>query len=150
LIIPPHAPTHTLTKPRLWGYGRGHATDNWGYDPMLTDRNIRAAQPAQRPYKLADQGGLFCLCTPGGSRLWRLKYRYQGREKALPLGAYPEVTLAEARRRQAEAKRALERGIDPGAERKAARLAPLDTFEAIARDWHARKAPLWTARHAGA
>ena len=66
---------------------------------MLTDRRIRAAKPLKRPYKLFDARGLYLYVTLQGSRLWRLKYRWAGREKTLSFGPYPEITLADARER---------------------------------------------------
>ncbi|MDA0789255.1 MAG: Arm DNA-binding domain-containing protein, partial [Proteobacteria bacterium] len=60
---------------------------------MLTAPGIRALRPAEKPYKRFDEKGLYLLVTPTGSRLWRFKYRYRGRENHLALGAYPEVTL---------------------------------------------------------
>ncbi|GAD09319.1 integrase [Gluconobacter frateurii NBRC 103465] len=64
---------------------------------MLTDVQLRRLTPAEKPYKRADTGGLFILVQPNGSRLWRMKYRFGGREKLLSFGAYPEVSLAAAR-----------------------------------------------------
>jgi integrase len=119
---------------------------------VLTDREIKAAKRAGRPYKLWAGGGLYLLCTPNGSRLWRLKYRRQRREKLLALGSYPDISLARARALQAQAKAALREGADPMAVRLARRaqgqLAPLQTVEALGREWHARQAPRWSPRHA--
>ena len=119
---------------------------------MLTDRAIRSFRPADKAQKLYDQGGLYLLCTPGGSKLWRLKYRRAGREKVLALGSWPEVTLAEVHRRQLEAKATLKAGGDPLAARLHARvqrqLQPLQTVEALGREWHAKQAPRWSPRHA--
>jgi integrase len=121
---------------------------------MLTELKIRGAKPAAKPYRLYDRAGLYLQVTMAGSRLWRLKYRLVGREKLLALGAYPAVSLLEARELQAEAKRAIRHGRDPSAERRAMRqkataLAPVQSFEAVARDWHSRQAPRWTPSHAG-
>jgi hypothetical protein len=63
----------------------------------LTDTRVRNAKPRQKPYKLGDTDGLFLLITPAGGKLWRLKYRFAGKEKSLALGKYPHVTLAAAR-----------------------------------------------------
>jgi integrase len=132
------------------GYRRWYPPDCLGVFALLTDLKIRAAKPAGSPYKLTDQGGLYLLCTPQGSRLWRLKYRLGGREKLLSLGPYPEVRLGEARSLQAEAKRTLRQGQDPSTERKRLRagLTPSESFEALARERHARQAPRWTPHHA--
>ena len=119
---------------------------------MLTDKEIRTKKPKAKPYKLSDQGGLYLLCTPHGTRLWRLKYRIMGREKGLALGSYPEVSLAKARALQAAAKEALREGGDPMAERQreraANRIAAIATVEAVAREWHRLQAPRWRARYA--
>jgi hypothetical protein len=66
----------------------------------LTDVAIRNAKPGAKPTKLADGSGMFLLVTPAGGKLWRLKYRIDGREKLLAIGAYPEIGLGEARRRR--------------------------------------------------
>lgn len=68
----------------------------------LTDLKIRTAKPKEKPYKLADEKGLYLLINPNGSKYWRLKYRYYGKEKALALGVYNETTLAQARRKSME------------------------------------------------
>jgi len=119
---------------------------------MLTDREIRAAKPAARPYRLYDREGLYLQVSTTGSRLWRLKYRVAGREKVLALGPYPEVKLAEARALVTDARRAIRQGRDPSAERRASRqldsITPLQSFELVARDWHSRQALRWTPHHA--
>lgn len=116
---------------------------------MLTDAGIRAAKPRERPYKLADGGGLYLHITPQASKLWRMRYSCTGKEKVLSFGPYPEVTLAQAREQRDVAKGQLRAGRDPGLEKKFRRAAVADMFEAIARDWYGRQAPKWTARHAG-
>jgi integrase len=121
---------------------------------MLTDKEIRAARPAAKPYKLRDQGGLYLLCNPGGSRLWRLRYHRGGREQLMALGAYPEISLARARELRAAAKATLRAGGDPMAERLARRAqthgAAAATVDALAREWHRKQAPRWSPRHAAA
>jgi integrase len=87
----------------------------------LTDVQIRKAKPAAKPFKLSDEKGLFLLVTTT-SKLWRLKYRFDGREKLLALGSYPETTLKQARARRDDARTKLQEGRDPGGERKAAKL----------------------------
>ncbi len=79
----------------------------------LTDRQIKAAQPTDKQYKLYDSEGLLLLVHPNGSKYWRLKYRYDGKEKMLALGIYPKITLSEARKKKNEAKLLLEKGINP-------------------------------------
>ncbi|QJR05364.1 DUF4102 domain-containing protein [Sphingobium yanoikuyae] len=79
----------------------------------LKELEVRYASRRSKDYKLGDGGGLYLLVRPTGSRLWRMKYRFNGKEKLLSFGRYPEVTLASARLRRAEAKLALARGEDP-------------------------------------
>lgn len=105
----------------------------------LTDVAIRTAKAGEKPVKLSDEKGLFLLVSPTGGKLWRLKYRFGGKEKLLALGAYPEVGLKQARDRRDEARKKLAAGIDPAAERReakrAAEVAATNSFEAVARAW---------------
>lgn len=71
----------------------------------LTARQVDTSKPKDKPYKLSDGGGLYLLVSPNGSRYWRLKYRIAGKEKLLALGVYPDITLAEARQKRADAKK---------------------------------------------
>ena len=79
----------------------------------LTDTAVRNAKPREKPYKLGDSLGLFLLVQPSGGKLWRLKYRIEGREKKLGIGTYPEVGLAEARERRDEARKMIAFGKGP-------------------------------------
>ena len=101
----------------------------------LTDVAIRNAKPGAKAIKLADGGGMFLLVTPAGGKLWRLKYRIDGREKLLAIGAYPEIGLGEARRRREEARELIALGRDPSREKQRdkvrARIQAADTFKAI-------------------
>lgn len=92
----------------------------------LTATAVKQAQPAEKPQKLFDGGGLFLFVTPEGGKYWRLKYRFGGREKKLALGVYPEVTLETARERRDEARTLLTEGIDPGEIRKQQRAFEQD------------------------
>ncbi|MDX8127737.1 integrase arm-type DNA-binding domain-containing protein [Methylomonas sp. OY6] len=107
---------------------------------MLTDTEIRKAKPTEKPQKISDGGGLFLLVTPHGSKLWRLAYRFAGKQKTLAIGEYPSVGLADARTKREEAKKQLANGIDPSTAKKAAKAASQDaaanSFEVIAREWH--------------
>lgn len=85
----------------------------------LTDTIIRSLTPGPKPIKKADEKGLFLLVQPSGGKLWRLKYRIEGKEKKLGLGRYPDVSLKEARKRRDEARQKLADGIDPGEEKRA-------------------------------
>lgn len=123
----------------------------------LTDAAIRAAKPTEKPRKLFDGGGLYLLINPDGSRWWRVKYRYAGKEKSLSVGVYRpgapgHVAAKEARDSLDTIKRQLREGIDPGAARKATKAARIDreegSFEVVAREWHAKQAERWAAGHA--
>ena len=119
---------------------------------MLSDAQIRAAKPKDRSYKLFDAHQLFLLVTAGGSKLWRLNYKYDGKQKSLALGRYPSPGLAEARRLRDEALAKLREGYDPGVAKKlklkAAIEASRNTFEKVAREWHEVNAPRWAKVHA--
>ena len=105
----------------------------------LTDTAIRRSHPSEKPYKLADGKGLYLLVNPSGSKLWRWKYRHEGKEKLMAFGAYPDVSLADARVRHAEARRLLAAGSDPMVQRKVEKEAVIESqenaFSAIAALW---------------
>lgn len=105
----------------------------------LKDLEIRALQPRERIYKKADERGLYIEVHPSGSKLWRFKYGYLGKDKRLAFGRYPEVTLAEARQKRDEARQKLRDGIDPLAERKRAKLLAqfkaANTFGEVAQEY---------------
>lgn len=90
---------------------------------MLTDKQIKALKPRDKPFKVADGGGLSLAVMPSGGLLWLLKFRIGGKEKKLSLGPYPTVTLAQARQRRDEARRMLAQGIDPAAAKQAAKAS---------------------------
>lgn len=117
----------------------------------LTARQVDTAKPKEKPYKLSDGGGLYLEVATSGSRYWRLKYRYAGKEKRLAFGVYPEVSLAEARDKREAAKKVLAAGNDPGEVKKAEKIAQKlgfeNTFEAIAREWHQVRADRWSLRY---
>jgi integrase len=102
---------------------------------MLTETAIRAAKPREKSYKLFDGLGLYLEIAPTGSKLWRLKYRHDGRENRLALGAHADTSLKQARERRDAARRQLAAGIDPSGQRHAEKLANANTFEAVAREW---------------
>ncbi|ELY4196361.1 tyrosine-type recombinase/integrase [Cronobacter sakazakii] len=118
----------------------------------LNARQVDTAKPKDKPYKLADGGGLYLLVNPNGARYWRLKYRVAGKEKLLALGVYPDVTLADARAKRDEAKRDIAGGIDPNEakrEEKIAREANVrNTFQEIACEWHSSKLYKWSEGYA--
>ena len=130
-----------------WGYLGHVSTHRHSGTPKmptkkvgLTDVTCRNTKPTDdRDIKLHDGGGLFLLIRPTGSKLWRLKYRFLGREKSLSLGAYPDRSLANARDAAGQAKRLIQKGVDPSAKRqseKATRqLSAATTFEPLGREW---------------
>src|SRR5688572_7628028 len=91
----------------------------------LTATKVKNSKAQIKPLKLFDTGGLYLLVSPNGSRWWRLKYRFQRREKLLSLGVYPDVPLALARQRRDDARRQIAAGIDPSEARKAERVTSL-------------------------
>ena len=120
----------------------------------LTDTAIRTAKSTDKAVKLFDGGGLYLEIAPSGGKWWRLKYRFQGKEKRISLGTYPTVSLKDARERREQAKRLIEQGIDPSNQRKEAKAAAAaieqeqnTTFEAVARDWFSKKRNAWTPGH---
>ena len=117
----------------------------------LNDLKIRTSKPKEKFYKLTDGDGLYLHVTEKGSKLWRFRYRFGGKEKLLALGTYPEITLADARQRRDEARRQVAHGIDPCAVRKAqkqAETSETETFEVITREWHTKFTPTWTPGYA--
>ncbi|HMM76528.1 MAG TPA: tyrosine-type recombinase/integrase [Gammaproteobacteria bacterium] len=110
----------------------------------LTDVLVRNARPTDKPIRLFDGGGLYLEVSPTGGKWWRLKYRFGGKEKRLSVGVYPVVSLKEARAKRDELKRQLAAGIDPSMTRKTQKAARItageNTFEALAREWHAQRA----------
>ncbi|MEM8025975.1 tyrosine-type recombinase/integrase [Morganella morganii] len=117
----------------------------------LTARQVETAKPKEKSYKLFDGGGLYLEVTAKGSRYWRMKYRFGGKEKRLAFGVFPTVTLAEAREMRNQAKKVLAAGGDPGEvkkeEKAIQKLSTGNTFEAIAREWHKSKADRWSLRY---
>ena len=105
----------------------------------LSDTQLKAARPQQRPYKLADSLGLLVLITPNGGRLWRFRYRYNGREGMIALGSYPATSLKEARERRDAARKQLEAGQNPSSVRAEARDRQGVTFEALSKEWLSRQ-----------
>jgi hypothetical protein len=103
---------------------------------MLNDTRVRSAKPCQRPVKLSDSGGLYLLIAPHGSKLWRLAYRFGGKQKTLAIGAYPTFTLKAARDKREEAKQLLANGIDPSMQRRLDKqiTSTGNTFKAVAQE----------------
>jgi hypothetical protein len=103
---------------------------------MLNDTQVRTAKHADRPIKLSDSGGLYLLIPPKGSKLWRLAYRFGGKQETLAIGIYPTVTLRHAREKRDEAKRLLADNIDPAMQRRLDKLtaASGNTFRPVAQE----------------
>jgi len=116
----------------------------------LTELKIKTAKPQDKDHKLFDGNGLFLQVTPSCGKLWRFKYRYEGKQKLLAIGPYPTISLLDARKRRDDARRLLANGVDPSAVRKAQRQANIEdteTFEVIAREWHTKFKPTWSESH---
>lgn len=118
----------------------------------LTDAAIRTAKPVEKARKLFDGGGLYLEVSPTGGKWWRLKYRFEGKEKRLSLGVYPAITLKDARDRRDEARKLLAHGTDPSENRRAAKSARVEraanSFEVVAREWFTKYSTTWAEHHA--
>lgn len=118
----------------------------------LSDPKIKNAKPRDKSYKLSDKDGLYLLITPKGSKYWRYKYRFNGKEKLLALGVYDETSLAGAREKLHEARSSLAKKIDPGLakqkKKQTDKLLAQNSFELIARDWFSKFSVKWTEKHA--
>lgn len=116
----------------------------------LTVKTIEATKPKEAVYRIGDGAGLYLEVPPKGAKRWRYRFRFGGKENMLSLGTYPDVTLKDARDRRDELSLLLSRGINPAEARKEDRAtaAGLDSFEAIAREWHGKFKDTWTPAHA--
>lgn len=118
----------------------------------LTDTELRSLKGKGRPYRIPDGRGLNIEVTPGGSRLWRYRYRFAGKESLMSLGEYPAVSLAEARERRAAARKLIDAGKNPThekrIERRALQVSTRNTFKAVACEWIEKQAHSWTSHHA--
>lgn len=117
----------------------------------LTDTAIRNAKPGTKPIKLFDERGLFLLVTPNGGKWWRFRFMFDGKEKLLSLGVYPDVSLKDARERRDEARKLVANGVNPSENRKIQKSARADrianSFEVIAREWFAKYSATWAKNH---
>jgi hypothetical protein len=136
---------------KIWG-------QIWGQNPIflggkmkLTKTLCNKLEPKSKPYKRFDGGGLYLEIMPNGSKLWRLKYYYQGKEKRLSFGKYPTITLVNARMKRIEAHRLLEKNVDPSKNKiekeKLARRSQNSTFEKVAQEWFEKKKGVWSESH---
>lgn len=118
----------------------------------LTDTAIKKLKADDKPIKVADERGLFLLVKPSGAKLWHWKYRFQGKEKLMAIGGYPDVSLAQAREKRDDGRKLLAGGTDPMSQRHevkvAQRIAMEDSFEAVARKWLEHWRGARSARHA--
>ena len=118
----------------------------------LTKLSCDKAKPSEKPRKLADGNGLYLEVMPNGSKYWRMKYRHLGKEKRLAFGVYPEVSLKDARDQRDEARKLIAENKDPSYIKKKKKSQALDeagnTFEKIAREWHAHSESGWKPVHA--
>lgn len=115
----------------------------------LTDTAVKKAKPSDKPFKLSDEKGLYLFVNQAG-KYWRMDYRFMGKRKTLALGVYSDVSLARAREKRDDARKLLADDIDPGEHRKETRqveqTARSNSFESVAREWHAMKLKKkWTA-----
>ena len=120
----------------------------------LTDAKLRSLKATGKVQKIADGGGLYIHVTAVGAKLWRMGYRFGGKQKTLALGKYPDVSLVNARKRRDEARALLAEGIDPAEHKKEARAAAIAeqlekslTFEVVAREWYATKTTLLSEKY---
>jgi len=124
----PHAPNHTKTAASKRG---------------ISDAALRAAKPEDKPRKIAIEHGLYLEVMPGGSKLWRLKYRIDGKENRYALGSYPDLSLKEAREESTAARKLVKQGINPAKQKQLDRIKSgheqKNTLEAIANEWLALK-----------
>lgn len=117
----------------------------------LTDTFLRNLKATDKTQKYSDGGGLYLHVAPTGGKLWRMAYRFAGKQKLLSFGAYPAVSLKDARQKREDAKELLAKDIDPNAHKKAtkaaARTETANSFEVVAREWHALQSPKWVETH---
>jgi integrase len=118
----------------------------------LTEFKFKSLRPKEKPYKAVDGGGLFVLVQPSGSRLWRMAYRFGGKQKTLYIGSADFIGIKDARAIRDEAKRCLAKGIDPSVKKHADKAAELaetqNTFKAVALEWHQNESSGWVPEHA--
>lgn len=118
----------------------------------LTDTACKNAKPSEKSRKLSDGQGLYLEIAPTGAKYWRLKYRFHGKEKRLAFGVYPGVSLKDARDKKEKARKLLAEGVDPAQTKKEEKLKRLinttNSFETVAREWHANQKVGWTERYA--
>jgi hypothetical protein len=117
----------------------------------LTIKQIENAKPNGKPKRLWDRDGLYLEVSPVGSKLWRIKYRFNGKERRLSFGVFPQISMKEARERTDAARKLLAEGVDPSETRKAMKSATTskaeNSFEVVAREWFEKFSPNWAESH---
>lgn len=117
----------------------------------LTDTKVRSAKPEEKEYSLVDGDGMFLLIHPNGSKYWRFRFRFGGKQHLMAFGVYPETSLADARQKREEARKLVAAGVDPREHKRAVKeeqAKEVITFESVARDWHASNQK-WSESHSG-
>lgn len=115
----------------------------------LTDIKVRSAKPQEKEYTLVDGDGMFLLIHPNGSKYWRFRFRFGGKQHLMAFGVYPETSLADARQKREEARKLVAAGIDPREHKRAVKeelAKEAITFESVAREWHATNKK-WSEEH---
>ncbi len=117
----------------------------------ITDIVIRTAKASGKTFRLSDERGLYLEVSPNGGKWWRYKYRFNGKEKRLSLGVYPDIKLKDARERRDAARKLLTNGVDPSENRKAQKSARADSvansFEVVTREWVTKHSTTWKPNH---
>lgn len=115
----------------------------------LTDTKVRSAKPEAKEYSLVDGDGMFLLIHPNGSKYWRFRFRFGGKQHLMAFGVYPETSLADARHKREAARKLVAAGIDPREQKRAVKeelAKEVFTFEVVAREWHATNKK-WSKDH---
>lgn len=154
IIIDKYALKYTVSQKKwwpIWGLKK-YQKNKKATIVTLSDLQCKTAKPGEKSRKLSDSNGLYLEIMPNGSKYWRLKYRFGGKEKKLSIGVYPEISLSEAREQKEKARKLLANNIDPSEAKKEAKIQKKieieHTFEKIARQWHQNQIASWTPRHA--
>ena len=115
----------------------------------ITAKEVQNLKPKNRPYRKADGNGLYIEVMPNGSKRWRFRYMFEGKEKLISLGIYPDISLKDAREAHLKARSMVAKGINPSEARQAQKEAKSDanSFEAITREWHTKNIGKWTKKH---
>jgi integrase len=143
-----------LSYRKYGGNFGGNGKQAQGVTVVLTSSAVANARPQNKPYKLTDERGMYLLVKPDGAKWWRFDYRRPDTSKrnTLSLGTFPDVSLRQARERRDEARKQVADGIDPGNKRKAEKAAgeerAANSFEVVAREWHAKQSARWVELHA--